>query len=638
MAGFEDLIRNAIDTQNAGGDPASRERIYRSSRIALDRMLAASTSLEPATGEAQRARLEDAIKQIEADFVGGADVPAPSAAQAPTAPDAATEPVAVAPPQAPPSDPQLPPTEASVETPPVAEVPAAPPVEPVQAEPPVTPPIPEAPVEVSPARTDEPLPPVAPEVIAAASQSMPVAPEEAPAERLDPLVTPQMPVEPPPAPVEVSAATAAQTPPVSPPETPREVSPPPVAPPVEKPAPQPEVPAAPPGSPVEPPAPAAAPEPALETYPPNAPSAPPVAAPQSPPERQPVVTPSAPPVELPAAPPAPAPIATPATQSGTPPVTPPVVAPAAPAAPPSPPSAPVVTPQAPARAEPPAPQPVQAPVSVKTAPIVETSAPISQQTGPISQPDAAPQQFLAQRREPAFDGSAAAPAAATKNGGQAEAPETEVEPIPKKRPYIKMLAWVIILCGLGTAVWWAWTFGPELLKNQIEQTIANPQDPIIRGPFTPGDGEGWVSVFDPATDPSAIVTENRGTAELVQVEGGTIARLRSASAGADGNILIRIPPGVVQQMRGKATTFEIVVAAPTDGDQQVAIYCEFDVLGSCGRKRFEVGRDPTSHIFDVLAEDISMPADRSAYVAINTDILGQGRSVDVAVIRMRLGE
>lgn len=286
-----------------------------------------------------------------------------------------------------------------------------------------------------------------------------------------------------------------------------------------------------------------------------------------------------------------------------------------------------------------APHGVAQPVSENVPPISQQTPPILQPAPPIREPNAAPQINVATRQGAGF---AAAPVSVPNSGFAA----TRSTPQPvdytgggagQRRPYIRMLAWVIILCGLAMAAWWSWNFAPQLLKNQIDERVYNPEQPITRGVFNPNDDEGWISVFDPAVDPGAIVTENRGTAELVQTDGGTIARLRSASSAAQGNILIRIPPGVAEQMRGKAVTFELVLSAPADSGQQVAIYCEFDVLGSCGRKRFEVGRDPTSQIFDVLAEDVSLPSGRTAFIAFNTDILGQGRSIDLVGIRMRIG-
>ena len=321
------------------------------------------------------------------------------------------------------------------------------------------------------------------------------------------------------------------------------------------------------------------------------------AAPVPPPQQQPVPTP--PPV----------------------PRTNPVLASSAPPVPPVPSVEPRVTPP------PPMPPSVSAPQRLEPAfepPAPEVAPPIAASVAPPTTPDVAP--------SPSPQDDAVAPAVAP----VVPPPNYSGDALKKRRPYAKWLAWIIILTGLGVAAWWAWTFGPQLLNERIQGSAANQESAITRGPFDPG--EGWISVFDPASDPTAIVTENRGTAELIQRENGTVARLTSSNPGTTGNLLIRIPPGIVQQMRGKATTFEIVMAGAADDDQEVAIYCRFDALGSCGRKRFAVGRDTEAQIFDVLAEDTELPAGREAFLAINSDLGGKDRSVEVAGIRMRTGE
>ena len=76
MAGFEDLIRGALEKQGKP-EPARREAIYASSRTALGRMLAQNDKLDAAAIALQEERLETAIKTIEADYVKRDPQPAP---------------------------------------------------------------------------------------------------------------------------------------------------------------------------------------------------------------------------------------------------------------------------------------------------------------------------------------------------------------------------------------------------------------------------------------------------------------------------------------------------------------------------------------------------------------------------------
>ena len=43
-------------------------------------------------------------------------------------------------------------------------------------------------------------------------------------------------------------------------------------------------------------------------------------------------------------------------------------------------------------------------------------------------------------------------------------PDYQGKALREKRPFAKLLLWAIILAGIGTAIWWAVTFGPALIK------------------------------------------------------------------------------------------------------------------------------------------------------------------------------
>ena len=216
----------------------------------------------------------------------------------------------------------------------------------------------------------------------------------------------------------------------------------------------------------------------------------------------------------------------------------------------------------------------------------------------------------------------------------------------KRRPYAKMLAWVIILTGLGVAAWWLYSFGTGLLSDRADGSVPNPQQVTDLGPFRPdadelsgaANGEGpWLTVFDPAQDVGNIVAGNRGTAELVTQEGRQVALITSSDNTENGTVLIRIPRGIVAEIAGKAATFEIVARGANGTGQQIGVFCEFDALGACGRKRFEVDEGRVSHIFDVLTESADLPAGREAYLGFNTDLTDGERGLEIIGIRVRTG-
>ncbi len=225
-------------------------------------------------------------------------------------------------------------------------------------------------------------------------------------------------------------------------------------------------------------------------------------------------------------------------------------------------------------------------------------------------------------------------------------PDYDGRALRKRRPYAKMLAWVIILTGLGVAAWWLYSFGTGLLNERADGSVPNPQQVTELGPFRPdandgsgeADGEGpWLTVFDPARDAGNIVTGDRGTAELVTQDGRQVALLTSSDNTENGTILIRIPRGVATEIAGKAATFEVVARGADGSGQQIGIFCEFDALGTCGRKRFEVDEGQVSHIFDVLTENADLPAGREAYLGFSTDLTDGTRGLEISGIRVRAG-
>jgi len=76
LANFEGLIRQALASQDAA-DPATRQRIYQSSRNALARMLEKTGNTADDAVRLQFGRLEQSISNIEAEFVPATPAPAP---------------------------------------------------------------------------------------------------------------------------------------------------------------------------------------------------------------------------------------------------------------------------------------------------------------------------------------------------------------------------------------------------------------------------------------------------------------------------------------------------------------------------------------------------------------------------------
>ena len=206
----------------------------------------------------------------------------------------------------------------------------------------------------------------------------------------------------------------------------------------------------------------------------------------------------------------------------------------------------------------------------------------------------------------------------------------------ERRSKTKLFLWTIVLVGLGVGIWWSINFGPALLRAQLDGSVPNPEPTIEAGGFVPEDGDGWITVFSADANPEALNTDNKGVAELIRRGPRIVAQLAS-NPGTNNNLLITVPRGVMDTIRGKAATFELALKATEGGDQEFAVFCQFGDMGTCGRKRFTASAQADTFIFDILTNNVPQLEGEEAYIAINTDLSGSGRAVDIYGIRVRAG-
>ncbi|MEP1206912.1 MAG: hypothetical protein ABJM29_11640 [Rhizobiaceae bacterium] len=205
----------------------------------------------------------------------------------------------------------------------------------------------------------------------------------------------------------------------------------------------------------------------------------------------------------------------------------------------------------------------------------------------------------------------------------------------ERKPYAKLLLWTIILVGIGVAIWWAINFGPALIQQQLGGSVPNPGQTIESGEFVPDSEEKWVTAFNPSEDSANIESGDRGNAEVFQNENESFVRLASNAGGSENHLRILIPRGVMLPLKGKAVTIEILMKSAAKTKHQFALYCEFGDMGNCGRKRFNAADLVEAQIFDVLLNNADLAANEDAYLTFNTDLEGEGRSIDVYSVRMR---
>jgi len=226
-----------------------------------------------------------------------------------------------------------------------------------------------------------------------------------------------------------------------------------------------------------------------------------------------------------------------------------------------------------------------------------------------------------------------------------------VPPKPRRRKRGSLLSFVMVVTTLvaafGTAAWWVQTSG--LLKSAAERdtSVANPPSTVQSEDFdgaeglkTLGSEQGfsgdWVEVFKPA-DTANVTAGSRASADPVSDENGQRLRITSATAEADGNVLIEIPASVLGQISGKTSTVALSVRADAGKQTQFSVECDFSSLGDCGRHRFTVNEEKSDMLFNVTF-DRSLAPSAPGHILINSDVTGAGNSLSLFAVRILPGQ
>ena len=99
----------------------------------------------------------------------------------------------------------------------------------------------------------------------------------------------------------------------------------------------------------------------------------------------------------------------------------------------------------------------------------------------------------------------------------------------------------------------------------------------------------------------------------------------------------------MEQVEGRRVTVEILAKSGGTGPATFSIFCVFNNVEACGRKRFRIGLQPEAIVF-ALNVPQAESAGADGHFALNTDITGsasitgQGDVVDILYARLRLAD
>jgi hypothetical protein len=197
---------------------------------------------------------------------------------------------------------------------------------------------------------------------------------------------------------------------------------------------------------------------------------------------------------------------------------------------------------------------------------------------------------------------------------------------------------VIILAILALALGLLWLVASGIINSKpssIPPSTGNPavsgsHEPLKEGELSP---EGsWITIFDPS-DTTQVSVAGRATATIGgdQVE----KYLRIKSPGEADEVSFQVGQGVLEQLAGKNTMFDIVAKSEDGARTQMAVSCDFRDLGDCGRTRFDVSDASSEYLVQK-----QFPADKKPVaggaIKINSDITQAGKSVDIISIRVQV--
>lgn len=214
----------------------------------------------------------------------------------------------------------------------------------------------------------------------------------------------------------------------------------------------------------------------------------------------------------------------------------------------------------------------------------------------------------------------------------------------KRRKKQKRVLWtLIILVILGLLAW----IGYIVFTNMLNGTLLgnNETGPKLNpnSISRQADSENYITVID-ANDLSSLNTAGSGKAQIVNQLNSNMIRVNSVRDALNrvepaSPMLLRLQPGILQQISGKRVTVEIFAKSGGADSAHFAVGCEFGSLTECGRKRFLAGSQPNASVFAFQMDEVN-DINQEMFLTLSTDttseaaVTGKGDILDIVYIRL----
>jgi hypothetical protein len=292
--------------------------------------------------------------------------------------------------------------------------------------------------------------------------------------------------------------------------------------------------------------------------------------------------------------------------------------------------------------------------SVRPAPL--TAEPLDEDDDAISvepetrgAPSRAPDvgDFRAERSSASAQGTAHS--AAGDAASLAFKPERAVRGRKRRRGlFARLFIMFTLLAFVGLAGWWVYSSGLLLTPAQRDTSVPNPPAEVQSEDFTGNEPEpslqagrgfsdDWVEIYNADRGNAGIRSGSQASIENIATPAGKAIRVTSKSAGDDGSINIEVPAEVLKDMVGKSSTISVTLQSSSDRQTQVSISCDFSSLGDCARHRFTATPERADMLINA-SFDRTLAPNSAGRIAINSDIDGDGRPINLYSVRILPGQ
>ena len=193
---------------------------------------------------------------------------------------------------------------------------------------------------------------------------------------------------------------------------------------------------------------------------------------------------------------------------------------------------------------------------------------------------------------------------------------------------LKALIAALMLVTALLAVWWVAT---SIIAPTTSSQSQGNEPPRLREDV--GVQERWIDIFTPA-DPTTVAAPGDSRAEVMDGDSRQFLRIRSGASGTP--VLFDIGQGVLEQIAGRRAVFSLNARGADGQSTQITVDCNLAELRDCGRKRYDVGASREEFLFEIDLPDARVTS--GGTIAINPDVDGTGKSLDIYSIRLMLGE